>query len=254
MNDTQLTEPPFDARELTKLESAISGVFAAIALTIIIILLPSQSLPDHAYDAPLREAAIATFITVFFTSLLAAMLLAFTGSEIRNSKRCFTLLLVIGFILGTAIVLTMFGIVLLVYAFKVTSIKGIAKFILGTTMTLALAQAMFEASRVAAVMYDITPLSVWRNRAYLFSLMISGLSLPVLTLLMYSLNQSIIPIPSRNFDYLLYTCVILSTVFGGVAIARSNIPANAKLSFNWLLVVVQCFSFVIACLILCVPV
>ena len=152
-----LPNDTYNMVEVAKLESAINGIIAGFALTIVILLierLASKS-SDISYDSTLGKAAITVFITTFFTSTLASFLFAVNAAEIENSARAFLLVMPPAFVFALSGILLILGLVLLLAAYKLTEALEPTKISLYMVSLLALFNYTYTASDVTAGIYKI---------------------------------------------------------------------------------------------------
>jgi hypothetical protein len=202
--------------EVAKLESAITGVFAGFALTIVVLLierLASRS-SDIEYDSGLGKAAITIFVAAFFTSTLASFLFAVSGGEIEISPRLFLLIMVPSFAFVTSAILLALGLVFVLGAYKLSYALGPALAILYVTVLISLIHYAYSAADVMAIMVKTSTTTLLSQHQVLLPL----LAAPVASLIAgLSLKWRLHQTNRRHFDpqwfhVFIYSCIATNTI------------------------------------------
>jgi hypothetical protein len=246
----------YDVIEIAKLQSAITGMLAGFALTVIILLIERravQSIVAKDQDA-LRQAAVMVFITILFTSTLASLLYAINGAEKENASRAFLLSVPPGFVFAVSIALLMYGVLLLLLAFKHDYVFDLAKRILWIVIVLSLFYYTFTVGDVIAVTYQAPATVMWTQVGTVAPLLTTTMLLPLCAFLrrLFDRRYRVI-IPSRGFNGLMLACVLLSSVAAIPVRFLTHAPFDVFVPFWLTLLFIIAYSFLVAWLILFIP-
>lgn len=139
----------FDSVELCKLESAIMGVMAGFALTVVIVLLTNQ---EDKYDSVTGEVAIKIFITSFFTCTYAAFIFAVGGAltdpQGKPSLDSHFWLLLAAYVFAMSSVLLVLGLFCALDAYRVQNVEFLGQQIIRVVSIISLIHFTLTASFV----------------------------------------------------------------------------------------------------------
>jgi hypothetical protein len=246
----------YDVIEIAKLQSAITGILAGFALTVIVLLVErgegrSRSSEGHA---AWRLAAVAVFITMLFTTVLASLLYSINGAEIENSSRAFLLSVPPAFAFALSVLLLMYGIVLLIGAFDLDYVFDLVKSILWVVIALTLFYFTFTTGDVVAVVYKVPPAEIWNRAETGVSLIGATILLPIIALMKRRIGEEYsVRIPSQGFNRLMLACVLLSSIASVPVRFLTHAPIDVFVPFWQILLFIVAHSFLVAWLILFIP-
>lgn len=246
----------YDVIEMAKLQSAIMGVLAGFALTVTVLLIERRTAQKAGvgYQDTLRQAAVAVFVAVLFSSILASFLYAINGAEKENTSRAFLLSVPPGFVFGVSVLFLLYGLVLLLGAFRLDYVFGLTKAILCLVILLALFYYTFTVGDAIAVTYQIPATTVWTQVSTAVPLLAATIALPLCALLKRRFDRRYrVSIPSRGFSGLILAGVVFSTIAAVPVRFLTHAPFDVFVPFWQILLFIVAYSFLVAWLILFIP-
>ena len=244
--------------EIARLDSAITGIMAGFALTIVVLLVErlANKSSDVHYDATLGKATILVFVAAFFTSTLASFLFGVSAAEKENSARAFMLLMLPAFAFVLSVVLFSLGLVLLLAAYKLKYALEPARVILYMVLCLALFNYIYTASDVIAVMYKVPSIALLSQPPVVLSLLTPS---AICLFLGYIIRRrrykpSRVQFDQRWFRGLILVDIIASAVVGVLLTSiLISAPPYLFVPFQLILVLVVGLSVLIGWSILYIP-
>jgi len=112
--------------EFSKMQSAVMGIMAAFALTIIVLLIErftefkNKEYNKNKGNNEIWQSVIVAFISVFYSSVVGNVLFGSVAGELKNLKHTFMMGLPPSFCFVLSVILLMYAIVLLIKASDVS--------------------------------------------------------------------------------------------------------------------------------------
>jgi hypothetical protein len=246
----------YDVIEIAKLQSAITGILAGFALTIIILLVERQGGRSNTSKKSdqMRQAAIMVFVAMLYTTVLASLLYSINGAEMSNASRAFLLSVPPGFTFAVSVLLLIFGIVLLIGAYRLEQVFNLVCKILWIVILVTLFYFTFTTADVIAVTYRTAPSEIWGQAEIGTSLITSTALLPLMAIIWrYKDRKKPLKIPSPGFRGFILACVLLSTVVAVPVRFLTHAPLDVFVPFWLILLFIITYAFLAGWLILYIP-
>jgi hypothetical protein len=254
--DGMIPNQTYDVIEIAKLQSAITGILAGFALTVIILLVEGLGgrTGRSKNNDTWRQAAIMVFIAMLYTTVLASLLYSINGAEMSNSSRAFLLSVPPGFAFAVSALLLMYGIVLLIGAIDLNHAFDLVKKILWVVILLTLFYFTFTTGDVIAVTYKVPSSEIWGQVNYGVSLIMATILFPLITIMKRLFDKKYkVKIPSKGFNGFILACVLLNTFVSIPVRFLTHASFDVFVSFWQILLFIIAYSFLVAWLILYIP-
>ncbi len=239
--------------EIANLESAIAGVLAGFAVTIVVLLLERLSNPkDDAYQNDLDKAAILVFVGVFVTATLASFLYAVTAGEADLHPRLFLSMLMPAFTFSLSSVLIALGLVFLFYSYKLEFALNAVQLVLFGTIFVAVFNYSSAVLDAMAVMQQTTVSLLFKNA----QISVPIIAMPILSFTVGLLGRQRYQKKTFDLKFLgnfIYFVIILVLLIGCLAPLIHQSPTNVTVPHAALFTSILLLNLVCGWAIMSIP-